>query len=195
MSFIPIITLSILATVAVIALGNGNIVSQESVIYYKTNDVATTRAKWVATVVIDFGNVNQFLLAIEADVRRAESIVRTVMNNSALIFTEIFVNLRQVIKYLNSLRTGIEYEFSQVWTTHGGRTKRSILPFIGEGLSWLFGLTSENDVPQIRNQVQNLARTQRTIVHVVNESLTLINETRIRIGQNRQSINQIIVSL
>ena len=80
MSFIPIITLSILATVAVIALGNGNIVSQESVIYYKTNDVATTRAKWVATVVIDFGNVNQFLLAIEADVRRAESIVRTVTN-------------------------------------------------------------------------------------------------------------------
>jgi len=47
---------------------------------YKTNDVATTRAKWVATVVIDFDNVNQFLLAIEADVRRAESIVRTVTN-------------------------------------------------------------------------------------------------------------------
>jgi len=55
-------------------------------------------------------------------------------------------------------------------------------------LSWLSGLTSENDVQQIRNQVKNLARTQRTIVHVVNESLTLINETRIMIGHN-QSIN------
>jgi len=34
MSFIPIITLSILAAVAVNALGNGNIVSRESVIDY-----------------------------------------------------------------------------------------------------------------------------------------------------------------
>ena len=191
MSFIPIITLSILAAVAVIALVNGNIVRRESVIYYKTNDVVTTRAKWVANVVIDFDNVNQFLLAIEADVRRAEFIVRTVMNNSAPIFTEIFVNLRQEIKYLNSLRTSIEYEFSQVWTIRGGRTKRSLLPFIGEGLSWLFGLTGKNDVQQIRNQVKILARTQRTIVHVVNESLTLINETRIMIGIDSLRIDNV----
>ena len=153
--------------------------------------MATTRAKWVATVVIDFDNVNQFLLAIEADVRRVESIARTVMNNSEPIFTEIFVNLRQEIKYLNSLRTGIEYEFSQVWTIRGGRTKRSLLPFIGEGLSWLFGLTGKNDVQQIRNQVKILARTQRTIVHVVNESLTLINETRIMIGIDSLRIDNV----
>lgn len=73
--------------------------------------------------------------------------------------------------------------------------RRSLLPIIGKAFSFLFGTVSEDDLQGIRNNINNLANNQKKITHVVKESLTLINSTRIEVQENRQQINEIVGAL
>ena len=75
------------------------------------------------------------------------------------------------------------------------RSKRSLIPIVGKALSFLFGTVSESDLASINRNIGNLAKNQKRISHVVSESLTLLNETRVHVIQNRQTINNIILSM
>lgn len=54
---------------------------------------------------------------------------------------------------------------------------------------------SEDNLQGIRNNINNLANNQRKITHVIQESLTLINGTRLAVRENRQKINEILGAL
>lgn len=54
---------------------------------------------------------------------------------------------------------------------------------------------SESDLQGIRKNINNLANNQQNITHVVKESLTLINSTRIAVQENRKQINEIVGAL
>ena len=75
------------------------------------------------------------------------------------------------------------------------RSKHSLIPIVGKALSFLFGTVSESDLASINRNIGNLAKNQKRISHVVSESLTLLNETRVHVIQNRQTINNIILSM
>ena len=62
-------------------------------------------------------------------------------------------------------------------------------------MSWLFGVVSESDLKNIRNQVSSLEYNQKQIVHIVEQSLTIINESRTLIRENRRTMSKIIRSL
>ena len=67
--------------------------------------------------------------------------------------------------------------------------------FVGSALSFLFGVVSEDELGQIRNSVNVLERNQQSILHVVKESLTILNVSRIQISENRHAITELIVAL
>ena len=75
------------------------------------------------------------------------------------------------------------------------RSKRSLLPIVGKALSFLFGTVSEDDLQSINRNINKLATNQRKISHVVAESLTLLNDTRVHVIQNRQALNNVILSI
>ena len=60
------------------------------------------------------------------------------------------------------------------------RTRRSLLPWVGSALSFMFGTLSSSDLTDIRNNIGILSKNQQTISHVIKKS------------NNRQSINSII---
>lgn len=75
------------------------------------------------------------------------------------------------------------------------RPKRAVLPIIGEVLSVLFGVASENDIAKLKRGLVQLGRGQIAIAHVVLDSLTLVNKTNIEVKRNRQLLNQLTNSL
>ena len=77
----------------------------------------------------------------------------------------------------------------------GGRYRRSLLPFVGSTLRFLFGTLDESDVRTITSQIGKLALNQKRIVHVVEQSLTLLNASRLEISDNRDRINAAILSI
>ena len=66
---------------------------------------------------------------------------------------------------------------------------------MGKALSFLFGTVSEDDLQSINRNINKLATNQRKISHVVAESLTLLNDTRVHVIQNRQALNNVILSI
>ena len=69
------------------------------------------------------------------------------------------------------------------------RNKRSLLPWGGDLLNSLFGTATESDLDGIRNQLTSLSANQNDLVHVVENSLTMVNKTNTVTAQNRQAIN------
>ena len=71
-------------------------------------------------------------------------------------------------------------------------TKRSLLPFLGDALSWLTGTATTKDVRSIRNKVNQLIamqhQQQETLIHII----SVLNVTRYATQVNRQHINLVM---
>ena len=70
--------------------------------------------------------------------------------------------------------------------------KRSLLPFLGDALSWLTGTATTRDIHSIKTRINQLIATQTsqcsTLVHIV----SILNVTRYTTQVNRHSINNLI---
>ena len=70
--------------------------------------------------------------------------------------------------------------------------KRSLLPFLGDALSWLTGTATTKDVNVIKTRINKLITTQQsqqeTLVHII----SIFNATRYTTHVNRQHINILI---
>ena len=71
-------------------------------------------------------------------------------------------------------------------------TRRSLLPFLGEALSWLMETATTKDVSSIKDRVTQLIamqhKQQETLVHII----SLLNVTRYVTQMNRQHINLVM---
>ena len=70
--------------------------------------------------------------------------------------------------------------------------RRSLLPFLGDALSWLTGTATTRDIHSIKTYINQLIATQtsqhNTLVHIV----SILNITRYTTQVNRHSINSLI---
>ena len=73
--------------------------------------------------------------------------------------------------------------------SHNNHIKRSLLPFLGDTLSWLTGTATTKDVKTIKKRVNQLIQAQstqqETLVHIV----SILNITQYTPQVNRHSIN------
>ena len=69
---------------------------------------------------------------------------------------------------------------------------RSLLPFLGDALSWLTGMTTTKDINSIKTRINQLITTQssqqETLVHII----SILNVTRYATQVNRHSINALV---
>ena len=73
--------------------------------------------------------------------------------------------------------------------------KRTLIPIIGKGLSYLFGTAAESDLNTTCSSVSRLAKSQEEMAHVVYKNISVINITRVEMSENKQVLNKIIGSL
>ena len=70
--------------------------------------------------------------------------------------------------------------------------RRSLLPFLGDALSWLTGTATTKDIHNIKTRINQLITTQssqqETLVHII----SILNVTRYTIQVNRHSINALM---
>ena len=75
------------------------------------------------------------------------------------------------------------------------KLKRSLIPIIGTGLSYLSGTATKSDLNVICSCVSRLVKSQEEIAPVVDENTLLINITRVEMSENRPALNKMIGSL
>ena len=67
--------------------------------------------------------------------------------------------------------------------------KRSILPFLGDALSWLTGTATTKDVNAIKSRINQLISTQQDQQETLVYMILILNVTRYATQVNRQHIN------
>lgn len=71
------------------------------------------------------------------------------------------------------------------------RQKRSLLPWGGDLLSSLFGTATKTDMNRLRDQLNSLSQNNEELVHIVQDSLTIVNKTNSMLNTNRDAINML----
>lgn len=71
------------------------------------------------------------------------------------------------------------------------RGRRSVLPIIGEGLNWIFGTATEDQVLALQSQVDIAKSSQDAIVHNVEQLITIVDQSK----QERREMQKNLDSL
>ena len=170
----------------------------ENVVFHKTNDITTTRARWMVTMVIDLNPFDLFINKIHRDIQNAAGVASAIVEYYEAPkkqgFLNTFTSLNKEIDNLNQTHLSIISTFTDYKSLHP-RVTRSLLPIVGKALSFLFGVISEGDLDQIKESVKKLADSQQTIIHVVEKAISVLDISRVQITENRRAITGLIVAL
>ena len=71
-------------------------------------------------------------------------------------------------------------------------TKRSLLPFLGDVLSWLTGTVTTKDVRSIKTRVNQLITTQPQQQETLEHIISILNVTKYATQVNKQHINMVL---
>ncbi|CAC5415434.1 unnamed protein product [Mytilus coruscus] len=119
----------------------------------------------------------------------AQTVLRRYEQPGKETFYNTFSNLEQEFNLLMDMHRSITDSFDDFKTLH--RHRRSVLPFIGSAMSFLFGTLTEDDINLIKGNVRTLAQNQKKISHILTENLSILNITRLEVSQNRDAINKL----
>ena len=117
------------------------IILNDNVAFQKINTVTTTRAQWTVTFVVDLSNYTQLLDKINDNLLRISNYSRHAVKQCCLRhedkYGSAFERLSHRVGLLMQAYEKLAKEFHEYHTL--SRDKRSILPFVGDALHYLFG--------------------------------------------------------
>ena len=167
----------------------------ELVIFQPVLQAYPTQHSWIITAHILLGNLEchwklftrqltrkqQFLRSLDQHPSAPTQLLSTLqleLSNIQDIYNSGESTITSAIQLLNSNQP-------QTCTHH----RRSLLPFLGDTLSWLTGTATTKDIHSIKTQINQLIASQHnTLVHIV----SILNITRYATKVNRHSINTLI---
>lgn len=186
-----------LLTLLAISLVQGSSL-HENVVFRKVNEVTMSRSQWLVTFVIDLEPYERLIVKLTDDIDRLQATNRDIISKYSkmeqLAFADSFIQLGHELKTLSDTYYGILQSYTDYKSLYG-RERRSVLPFVGKALHFLFGTVTDSELESVRRNVNTLSLNQAVITHVVKDSLTLLNATRVQVSENRQTLNELIKSL
>ena len=72
------------------------------------------------------------------------------------------------------------------------RVKRVLLPFMWNIASKLFGVATKGDIKQVNKGLKSLQGSEKEILHLLRNSMSVVNKTNENVKINRKIINQLI---
>ena len=159
---------------------------RQNVVFRKITEVTTTRSRWSTTFVIDLNPYATVISTVGENKKQNKNLnhLLDVIQSNGLV--NDFRGLSNELKTLRETYFGVSSRLTEYHALHTS-TRRSLIRFIGQAFSFLFGTVSEEDLGAIRRNLHVLRDNQVGLAHVVQESLSLINVSRTRIAENRQS--------
>jgi len=168
--------------------------ASSNVVFQKLSDITTARSRWLVAFKINLNPYDELLNELSNIVNQTlESTARVILfhhGNSKRYAQILSTNklFRNELANLEKTRLFLKSKISEIKSIHSetSRGKRSLIPIVGKALSFLFGTLSESDISSIINNINSLARNQQNIVHVLHESLSVIQVSQKRISENRK---------
>ena len=194
------VVLNLILTTCVLAL----VPHHENAIYFvKKNVVFQTQSKWLSTFLLSFEPYYQYCDNIMQDIEQANTVISQTLSHSSVQENDVkmHVSLESILLLEQKRLTLFESNVNQlrqiITNLHllipqGVRHKRSVIPFIGNVLSTLFGTLGPSDLNKLQKKIAKLAKGQMELNHIVENSLTILNVTHMEVSKNRKTINELI---
>lgn len=189
--FKPVLLLSIFP---LIIKTNCNFILSENVIFSKINEVSNSMSNWKVTLILDLRPYRHLLevslLNITMIAKANMYIIRQKVLTNEPAFKQHFDELKDELRHLNDTRKKNMILFED-YTSLQYRQKRSIIPILGKGISWLIGSVTEDELNTVKIAMNKLNLNQAKIQHIVKDSLSFLNLSHTQIVQNRKRINKL----
>ncbi|MEW8545669.1 MAG: hypothetical protein AB2693_19280 [Candidatus Thiodiazotropha sp.] len=193
--------MKLLALFLVFFLRSTSAFMHESTFFHNVGQFSMSRSRWLVSFVIDLGVYENFLMKLSQDISNASCLADEIINRYddplENRYKQIFTGLQSEVSVLQSMHNDIVSSFNdyKLLREPRKRTKRAIFGFVGDIFSSLFGVLTEADVSKIQRNVRALAQNQMDLAHVIKESISVLNVTRVAVKENRQKINTIIETI
>ena len=170
----------------------------ESVIFQPALQAYPTRHSWIITTHVSLGILECHWKLFTRQLTRTQQFLRS-LDQHPLAPTQLLATLQLELSNIQDIYKSSEttitsaiqlLNYNQLQTQAWCR--RSLLPFLGDALSWLTGTATTKDIHSIKTRINQLIATQtsqcNTMVHIV----SILNITRYATQVNRHSINNLI---
>ena len=191
--------MQILISLSLIGYAFG-VFTHENVIFHKINDITTTRARWLVTFVQDLHPFQYYLTKLAADIKGTIDLTKALIKHyhdpKQDSFRLTLNSLLNEVTYLRKTEASIIQSYTDYKSLESrSRLRRSLIPWAGQILSFLFGTVSEVDLENIQRALKNLANNQQSIMHILNDQMSILNVSRTQIAENRLAINTLAASV
>ena len=138
----------------------------ESVIFQPVLHVYLTQHSWIITAHISLGNLEHHWKTFNRQFDRTQQLFQSLdqyPSAPTLLLSTLQLELSNIKDIYNSGETTITsaiklLQSNQPWTPVHHR--RSLLPFLGDALSWLTGTATTKDIHSIKTRINQLITTQ-----------------------------------
>ena len=175
----------------------------ESVIFQPVLQAYPTHHSWVITKHISLGNLECHWKAFNRQLVRTWQLLCSLDQQPSVqtqLLSTLQVELSNIEDMYNSSKTTIICAikllqsnpfFDRQPQTHICH-RRSLLPFLGDALSWITGTTTTKDINSIKTWINQLIATQSSQQETLVQIISILNVTRYAAQVNRHSINTLM---
>ena len=171
---------------------------RELVIFQPVLQVYPTRHSWIITAHISLGNLEHHWKLFKRQLTKTQQFFRSLDQHPSAptqLLSTLQLELSNIQDIYNSGETNITPAIKLLQSNQPQThicCRRSLLPFLGDALSWLTGTATTKDIHSIKTRINQLITTQtsqhNTLVHIV----SILNITRYATQINRHSINTLM---
>ena len=170
----------------------------ELVIFQPVLQAYPTGHSWIITTHVSLGNLEHHWKLFTRQLTRTQQFLRSLDQHPStptqLLSTlqlELS-NIQDIYKYSESTITSaiqlLNSNQLQTCTQH----RRSLLPFLGDALSWLTGTATTKDIHSIKTRINQLTAMQTSQHNILVHIVSILNITRYATQVNRHSIDNLI---
>ena len=171
----------------------------ESVIFQPVLQAYPTCHSWIITAHISLGNLECHWKAFNRQLARTQQLLHSLDKQPSVetqLLSTLQVELSNIEDVYNSGKITIISAIKLLWSNPSfdeqSQTqtccRRSLLPFLGDALSWHTGTATTKDINSIKTWINQLIATQssqqETLVHII----SILNDTGYATQVNRHSI-------
>ena len=119
------------------------------------------------------------------------------MKEELMEFSSHFMSMKDGLGFMNRTKNKIKEQLANYESLHDTaksrilRHRRALIPILGKVMHFLYGVTTDSDLRDIRQAINELGENQKTLQHVSQRSLSIMNKSQHEVSLNRQRINKL----
>jgi len=178
-------TLVLLVTLRMVA---SDLFTEDGVFIQEQGPARIVEAVWTTLVVIHPPSE----IPMRAWVRQVEEGIQAVGPHVSAADQQVWAARLQALVRQRAQTTGIVNErLARSAPARHKRMKRGILDVVGDAAKYLFGVATSQDVKELKRAVRQAAKTKEIIFHRTEKMVSVINQTRRYVRENRHDIQDL----